>query len=192
VVRASRALLVGSPGFLLALLGLAHPIYLTPATADRWRLVHVLLLPVFPLVAGALILALRGARGLLPWAARIAGLVFAVLYGALDAIAGIGAAAQVQRRGRAAPIGDLFAAGDQLGHLGVLALAGAFALAGLVLWRESGRGVALAGGALGALSCRWLFLHHIFAPRGVLAATGIGVGLVLLSAGQTRWRATVP
>ncbi len=118
--------------------------------------------------------------------ARIAALAYAVLYGALDSIAGIGAPAIVQARGRAAPIGDLFVAGDQLGHLGVLALATAVLVTGFVLWRRSGGLLALLGGAFGALSCTWFYVHHVFAPRGVLALLGIGLAYGLLALAEQR------
>lgn len=179
--RYLRALLVGAPAFLIGLLGLAHPVFLTPDTADRWRLVHLLLLPAFPLIAGSVLWLLRRATGVLPWVARIAALSYAILYGALDAIAGIGAPAIVQARGESAPIGDLFVVGDELGHLGVGALAFALALTAAVLWRRGGGVLAITGGVIATAGCYWFYLHHVFAPRGVLALIGIGVGLVLLA-----------
>ncbi len=184
--RFARALLVGLPAFVIAGLGLAHPVFLTPATADRWRLVHLLLLPAFPLLAGSVLWLLRRATGALPWVARVAALGYAVLYGALDAIAGIGAPALVQERGRTAPIGDLFGAGDQLGHLGVLALVVALAVTGGVLLSRGGGAMAVLGAGIAVLSCPWFYLHHVFAPRGVLALVGIGVGCVLMALAEER------
>ena len=181
VPLALRAALVALPAVLIALAGLAHPVFLTPDTADRWRLVHLVLLPAFPLLAGSLLYLLRAARGPVAWVARVGAFGYAVLYGALDAIAGIGAAAQVQERGRAAPIGDLFGAGDQLGHLGVVALAVALALTGFLLWWASHSNLALLGGAIAVASCWGFYRHHVFAPRGVLALLGIGLGLLLLA-----------
>lgn len=178
--RPLRALLVGAPAFAIGLLGLAHPTFLTPTTADRWRLVHVLLLPLFPLLGGALLYLLRQARGPIAWVARVLAFGYAVLYGALDSIAGIGAPAQVQARGRGAPIGDLFAAGDQLGHLGVLGLVLSVLLTGALLWRRHGSALALAGAVVSALCSYGLYKHHIFPPLGVLSLLGIGAGLVLM------------
>ncbi len=189
---ALRAALVALPAVLIALAGLAHPVFLTPETADRWRLVHLVLLPAFPLLAGSVLYLLRADRGPLAWVARVAAFAYAVLYGALDAIAGIGAPAQVAERGRSAPIGDLFRAGDQLGHLGVLALALALVLTAVVLWQRSGSSLALLGGALGAASCWWFYRDHVFAPRGVLALLCIGVGLVLLALSDARKVAQAP
>ena len=184
--RLARALLVGLPAFVIAGLGLAHPVFLIPATADRWRLVHLLLLFAFPLLAASVLWLLRRATGPLPWVARVAALSYAVLYGGLDSIAGIGAPALVQARGRTAPIGDLFVAGDQLGHLGVLALVVALAVTGAVLLSRGGGLLAPLGAAVSAISCWWFYLHHVFAPRGVLALVGIGVGCVLMGLAEQR------
>lgn len=179
--RLLRALLVASPAFVIAALGLAHPIFLTPDTADRWRLVHLAFLPAFPLLAGSVLYLLRESGGPAAWVARVAAGGYAVLYGALDSIAGIGAPALVEARGEAATIGDLFGAGDQLGRLGVYALAVSLVVTSAVLWQRSHDRLALLGGALGAASCYPFLLHHVFPPRGVLALVGIGVALMLLA-----------
>nr|BFE82415.1 hypothetical protein GCM10020093_050160 [Planobispora longispora] len=49
---------------------------------------HLLLLPVFPLLAGSLLFLLRGLEG--PWVtvARAGSYLYAIFYTALDAIAG--------------------------------------------------------------------------------------------------------
>jgi hypothetical protein len=84
-------LLVAAPALLIGALGLLHPVFLTPDTAERWRLAHLALLPAFPLVAVSVWMVLRGDRSLLAWVARALAGAYAVLYGALDSIAGIGA-----------------------------------------------------------------------------------------------------
>ncbi|MCW6006062.1 hypothetical protein K1W54_15955 [Micromonospora sp. CPCC 205371] len=53
------ALVVPVP-LLLAAVGLVHPHLLTPATAGRWAALHIVLLPVFPLLAAGLLVPLRG------------------------------------------------------------------------------------------------------------------------------------
>ena len=185
--------LVALPGVLLGLLGLAHPVFLTPDTADRWRLVHLVLLPVFPLLGVSVWLLLLGERGALAWAARGLAFGYAVLYGALDSIAGIGAPQQVLRtteRGEPAPpVGDLYEIGDRLGHLGVLALALALVLAGVVLARRS-RVVVLVAGAVVALAGCWLlYRHHVFPPRGVSGVLLVAAGLGAMAASR---RAAAP
>ena len=188
--RTLLPLLVALPALVVAGLGLLHPVFLTPDTAERWRLAHLLLLPAFPLVGGAVWFVLRGERGPAAWAARIAAFAYAVLYGALDSIAGIGAPHQVIRadeRGEPGPnLGDVFEIGDALGRLGVYALAVALLLAGGVLWLRTRSPYALLGALVGAASCYPFLRHHVFPPRGVLAMLGIAVGLALLELSRQR------
>jgi hypothetical protein len=186
--RAALPLLVALPALLIAALGLAHPVLLTPETAERWRLAHLALLPVFPLVAASVWFVLRGERGLAAWAARVLALAYAVLYGALDSIAGLGAPNQVirtsERGDPRAPIEDLFEIGDQLGRLGVYALAAAAALTAVVLFLRSRSPIAVVGGVIVVVACYPFLLYHVFPPRGVLAMVAIGVGLALLEVGR--------
>jgi hypothetical protein len=142
------------------------------------------LLPAFPLLAVPVWVLLRGERGPAAWGARVLSGAYAALYGALDAIAGVGAAHQVLRtsaRGEARPpIEDLYGIADPLGALGVQALATALLLTGGVLSLRTRSALALLGTAIAVGSC-WFFLqHHVFPPRGVLALVGVAVGLALL------------
>lgn len=177
---ALRVLLAAAPASALAAVGLLHPIFLTPETADRWQFAHLLLLPLFPLLAAPFWGLVRGDRGLFGWSVRVLASGYAVLYGALDSIAGIGAPEQiraaVQRGSPRPPIEDLFAIGDRLGHLGVWALAAAAALAAASVFRRTGIPVAPLGGALVAACCLPFYRYHVFPPRGVLAMVGMAVG----------------
>ena len=183
-------LLVALPGLLIAGLGLLHPVFLTPETAERWRLAHLGLLPAFPLLAGSVWFLLRGERGPAAWGARVLAAAYAVLYSALDAIAGIGAPHQVLRSAERGdpppPIGDLYEIGDRLGELGVYALAAAALLTGLVLWLRTRSPLALVGAAVAAACCYPFLRHHVFPPRGVLALVGIGLGFALLELARQR------
>lgn len=182
--RAARLLLVALPALLIGALGLAHPVFLEPETAERWRLAHLLLLPAFPLLAGSVLVLLRGERGPAAWGARALAVAYAVLYGALDAIAGIGAPQQVlgavERGEGRPPIEDLYEIGDRLGALGVYALAAAAALTGLVLWLRSRSPLAPVGAAVVVAACYPFLRHHVFPPRGVLAMVAVAAGLALL------------
>lgn len=184
--RTLLVVLVAMPGVLLGVAGLAHPVFLTPETAERWRLVHLVLLPVFPLLGASVWLLLLGERGPLAWGARGLAFAYAVLYGALDSIAGIGASHQVQRtaaRGEdRPPVEDLFAIGDLLGRLGVAALALAVLLTAVVLLRRGAGPLAPAGAAV-ALAGTWLLdRHHVFPLRGVAGVLLVAVGLGLMAA----------
>jgi len=54
-VRRGQALAAAGPGLALSVLGAFHPAQLTPATAAAWWQLHVVLLPVFPLLGAALL-----------------------------------------------------------------------------------------------------------------------------------------
>lgn len=183
-------LLAAAPAVAVALAGLAHPVLLTPETADRWRLVHLLLLPLLPLVGASVWLLLLGERGPLAWAARALAAGYAVLYSALDAIAGIGAGHQMDRTAERGdprpPVEDLYDVGDPLGHTGVALLAVALLLTGVVLYRRAGSPLAPVGALVGAASCWWFYRHHVFPPRGVLALVGVAAGLTLLGLAAER------
>lgn len=190
--RATVVVLVALPGLLLGLAGLAHPVFLTPETAERWRLVHLVLLPVFPLLGASVWLLLLGERGVLAWAARGLAFVYAVLYTALDSIAGIGAGHQLLRsvaraEGRP-PVEDLFEVGDRVGHLGVGALALSVVLAAVVLLRRgtSTPAAVVAGAALAVAGSWLLYRHHVFPPRGVAGVMLLAAGLGLMAATADR------
>lgn len=174
---------------LVAGLGLLHPVFLTPDSAERWRLLHLALLPAFPLLGASVWFVLRGEHGPAAWGARMLAAAYAVLYGALDAIAGVGASHQVirttDRGGARPPIEDLYDIADPLGSLGVYALAASALLAGLVLSRRN-RTLAVVGASVVAVACYPFLRHHVFPPRGVLAVAAIGVGLALLEAARVR------
>jgi hypothetical protein len=174
------------PGLVLAGVGLTHPSALTPATAHHWWTMHVVLLPLFPLLAVAFWVLLRGDRTPLAWLARIAGYGYAVFYTALDVLAGIAAGLVTEHGGRTGEdVARLIGVGDQLGLVGswCFLAAGALTTAALV---PRGRLWVLPGGAI-VLVCGWVFLeNHIFVPYGVLAQVGIAVGTALLAMATAR------
>jgi len=190
--RWTLPLLAAAPAVLVAAVGLLHPVFLTPETAVRWRLAHLLLLPLFPLVGAAVWLVLLGRRGALAWTARVLAAAYAVLYSALDSIAGIGGGHQMARTAERGdprpPVEDLFDIGDRLGQAGVLALAASFALAAAVLWTSTRSRLALAGGAVAVAACYPFLQHHVFPPRGVLALLGVAAGTALLGTAATSGR----
>ena len=91
---ARRFIVIGAP-VALAVLALWHPRFASDAgesllpIADRWLVVHLLQLPLFALLALALYLVVDGLQGVAPAIARLGAVMFAALYGAFDAVAGI-------------------------------------------------------------------------------------------------------
>lgn len=91
---ARRTIVIGAP-VALALVEVWHPLFASDAertllpVADRWLAVHLLQLPLFALLALALYLIVDGVDGVAATIARLGAVVFAALYAALDAVAGI-------------------------------------------------------------------------------------------------------
>lgn len=177
-------LLIAWPAFALAIGGLFHPDFLTPDTADRWFVAHLVLLPLFPLLALSLCWLLRGVRHPAASAARVLAYAYAVLYTALDAISGVGlgwAVKKAAERGEPGPdLGTFFYIGDEIGRPGALALGLAGALAGLVLAQRHGWLAGL-GGALTAAGALLVWEYHVFPWKGVTGMAVIGVGLAAMT-----------
>jgi hypothetical protein len=188
-MRWARVAAVAGPAVVLAGLGLTHPQDLTATSAPWWTTLHVLLLPLFPVLAISLWLLLRGVPGLVAWAARIAAYGYAAFYTALDVLAGIAAGELTQlnaERGLqtdAVEVDRMFAVGNDLGDIGVWCFgiacaATALAVVGWVGRRALPGAVVLVGAAV-------VFVAggvHIYWPWGVGTILALAVGLGLLAA----------
>jgi hypothetical protein len=103
------AFLVGVP-LLWGILLLFHPVgdefYATIADAlNRWLVVHVGSMLFIPLMAGVVLLLLRGIEGTAAWVGRIGVAVFAVIYLVFEAVVGIGTGLVVDNIG-AVPVSE--------------------------------------------------------------------------------------
>lgn len=179
-MRRLPVLLAALPALALAAGGLFHPEVLTPDSADRWFGAHLVLLPLFPLVAVSMWWLLRGVPGPLAVGARVLSFAYAVLYTALDAISGIGLSWAVDKaaeRGEPGPnLGDFFFIGDRIGHPGAICLALAGVLAAMALLPRLGV-LAGVGGALVAAGGLLIWKYHVFPYEGVLGAVLVAAGL---------------
>jgi hypothetical protein len=159
----------------LAIIGFTHPQDLTRETAVYWRTLHLILLPVFPLLGMNLwwLLADIDIRNLWAVLARILAFVYMPFYGALDVLAGIGTGSvfiRAQATDQPAPttvIFWLFDEGLELSHVGVWAFLLACALTGLLLVQRVGW-MALPGAVLLIAAAISFLNSHIYYPRGVL------------------------
>lgn len=195
-MRWSIYVAVAGPSLVLAAIGLSHPQDLTADTAQWWTNMHIILIPVFPLLALAQWILLRGSGGGLPgvlaWGARIAGWIYLGFYGALDTLAGIGTGWLVQNgvhsggghhgtaMDRDPVLNQLFGIGNDLGYIGAYAFVAASLLTAAVLVMRAGPkaiagGVALVAGAV-AFS-QW----HIYWPKGVASQLTLAIGFALLA-----------
>ncbi len=173
------------PGLLLAGFGIAHPALLNTGTAQWWATLHVLLLPVFPLLGAAQWVLLTEAPPWLRWPGRLAAFGFAAFYTGLDAVAGIAAGTVVHAENGLGPVlGHVFAIGDTVGHIG----ADCFLAASLLIiaaiapqagWRVLPGAVLLLGASISFID------SHIFWPRGVFTMIAIAAGMFLLSIVQS-------
>ena len=167
----------------LAALGTTHPMHLDGMTAGWWYHLHLILIPLFPLLGLNLWWLLAGERGPLAWVARVAAFVYLTFYGGLDMLAGA-AAGLVRDKATQGGTGEfanvepwLFSAGNQLGDIGAFAfLIGSLITAGLLLARHGGR--AVPGAALLLIGALIFTRSHIYFPVGVgamlLLAAGCG------------------
>ncbi len=184
--RAAIAAAVSVPGLILAGAGLSHPHLLTVESAHDWWTLHVALLPVFPLLAFALLFLLRGDRSPLAWAARVAGYGFAVGYTALDAIDGIGAGLVVEASGQPEDVitARIFEIGDRIGRAGIWSLVAAVLLTAVALWPRH-RFWVLPGTVVFLAGCHLFYDHHIFTPDGAWGMVAIAAGTALLALAPT-------
>jgi hypothetical protein len=182
------ALATATP-LVLAAVGLMHPDGLSRATAADWAQLHIVLLPVFPLLPVGLLVVLwhrphRDLAGLATVVAWVAAFTYAAFYTGLDAVAGIAAGTAVEH---APPTADLQAlknplydTADALGHTGVHALIVAVVATSVALLPRHGIRVLPGAGVL--LISGWSFIDsHIFWPRGVYTMLGLALGFALLN-----------
>jgi hypothetical protein len=172
---------------LLALAGLLHPGGLSAATAHRWVWLHIVLLPVFPLLALGFVVLLRdrppaGAPRVARVVAWIGAAVYAAAYTGLDAVAGIGAGTVAGQPGDQAELRRLVLAlydtGNRLGAVGVYAFLAATLATAIAL--GSRHGLRVLPGAVILLAAGWSFIDsHIFSPRGVLTMLAMAAGFAL-------------
>ncbi|WP_197680495.1 hypothetical protein [Microlunatus sagamiharensis] len=186
-----RTAVLAVPPLVLAAAGVTHPMELTRATAHHWLVVHVALVPVFPLLAVAVWVLLARDDGVLAWLARGSAFVYAAFYGALDAVNGVAAGVLVAQT----PVGEaadptaalrpVLRIGNQLGWVGSSAFLVAVLLTVTVLLRRPGRRPWL--GAVVVVAASVSFLDsHVYWPRGVVTMVLLAAGLVLLEPTRAR------
>jgi hypothetical protein len=187
-MRWVRVLVVAMPAVVLAGLGLTHPQELTATSAPWWTTLHLVLLPIFPLLAVSLWLLLRGVAGPVAWVARIAAYGYATFYSVTDVIVGIGAGELTQfnaARGlaeRTVELDRLIGVGNDVGGIGIWCFLVACAATALAVGLRVGRRAL--PGALVLLVAGVVFTGgwHIYWPAGVATMLVLAVGLGLLAA----------
>jgi len=195
-MRESRAypLLLALPGVVLAVAGLFHPTGLSYETAERWYLLHVPGLLVFPLVGWALAELVAGRRDPVAWVVRLTAYVYATFYTALDVVSGIGAGYVTRELGPGVPrpeaVSLMFGIGTPLGEAGSWAL---IACALVLLVDQLRRhGVTALVGLVLLPGAYLVHTEHIFSPLGVLGMVLLGLGSAALAVVAQRARRSRP
>jgi hypothetical protein len=174
------------PPLALAALGITHPELLNESTAGWWVGIHIVLLPLFPLLAVAAWILLREDRSPLGWAGRVLALVFVPFYTALDAISGISAGTLQKVGGTAEQLNALFSTGRPLGQVGSYAFLATIVLILGSTWLAGQRSWLSWVAAVVLITAGYLFTtSHIYWPKGVIAMLGFAVGFFMLEA--HRW-----
>lgn len=186
--HALRAVAFGAPGLGLAVAGLFHPHHLTYDSAQRWFLLHVAGLVVFPLVGVALAALMGSRRSALAWAVRVSAYLYATFYTALDVISGIAAGYLTRELGPHTPRPDevrlLFRIGTPLGEIGSWAL---LVCCTLLVFDQLYRHGLTALPTIVLVPGAWLVhVDHIFAPTGAagMALIGLGTGWLAVLASR--------
>ncbi len=174
------------PTLFALIVGLTHPTSLNASTAEWWRDLHIILLPVFPLIGAAPWLVSRRSAQPWRWLAGIGGFLFAVYYTALDALAGI-AAGTVQLAGHPEAKSSLYAIANVFGPIGAIGLAVAWAAATVGVMR--GSIIRAVPGALAVVGALLVLKSHVYFPVGTLGLALLlagGVALALMSSAPRR------
>ncbi len=185
MTRTALILGVAAPALLCALVGLTHPTELDDSTAAYWLGMHLVLMPLFPLIGAAPWLIARGHRGLGALAA-VFGYGFAVFYTSLDILSGVAAGALVNA-GFSEATDPIFAIGRVVAMIGVVSLVLGCLTAGFAAYRVAGLPT-LPGTLLAALGAGLMLRGHIYPGLGTAAMLLLAGGFVLLVVTTTRAR----
>ncbi|MEY2847392.1 MAG: hypothetical protein RI885_57 [Actinomycetota bacterium] len=172
------------PTIVVLLVGLTHPTRLTEQSAEWWRNLHIILLPVFPFMGLAPWLVARAVDRRLGWVAAIGGFGFATCYTSLDVLAGIGGGAMMLG-GESDASGPLFRIGNQLAQVGVYSLVGATLVASIAAIVRA-RLVAIPGALLALVGAYLIADGHVYFPQGTLALALVAGGYAILATLVTR------
>jgi hypothetical protein len=170
-VRTWLAVLV--PPVVIGLVGLTHPEHLTQDASARWRDLHIVLLPLFPLLAVGPWLVARAVDPVFGRIALVLGYVYACFYSALDILAGIAAGAL--KHDREGGLATVFGYASDLGQIGSIAYIGVTAAAAGCVLRVAGPRV-LPGAVVALVGAYGFMENHVYPPWGVLSMAAIAGG----------------
>ena len=182
--RRTLVLLVSLPAVACALVGLTHPVNLNMASAEQWRNLHLILIPIFPLIGLASWLIGRTAGVWFGRAGALFGYGFATFYTALDILAGVAGGVLVIA-GNSDATGSVFAIARILANIGVVSLVAGCLVAGVAAFRVAGI-AALPGALLATVGAVLVQPGHIYLGRGTVAMMLFAGGFVIMAFAVTR------
>ena len=177
--RLTLVLLVSLPAVACAAVGLTHPAHLTAGSAELWRNLHLVLIPVFPLIGLAPWLIARRAGRWFGGVAALFGYGFATFYTSLDILAGVTGGALVMA-GNGDATGPIFAVARTLAAIGVVSLVAGCIVAGIAAFRVAGV-VALPGAVLATVGAILVQPGHIYLGLGTVALVLFAAGFVIMA-----------
>ncbi len=165
------------PPIVVGLAGITHPDRLTQDASLLWRNLHIVFLPLLPLLALGPWVITRSVDRTLGRLVAALGYVYACFYTALDVLAGIGAGGLKNEGADGTRV--LFDLARDLGQVGSVAFIIATAIAaGCALARARAR--ALPGAVLVLTGAYGYMEEHVYWPGGVLALFALATGWALL------------
>ena len=179
-------LVIALPPLALAVIGLFHPHDLNGDTAELWTTLHVVLLPLFPLLAVSMWQLVRGLTGVLAWSSRAAAFVFIPLYIALDSLAGIATGTLMwvsgeQDRADVPALEGLFPVANAIGTVGSYVLLASGVLAVAAIGVRNPRWALFVPGGILLLGGLFVFAErHIYFPLGVASMAVFAVGAIVV------------
>ena len=182
--RRTLVLLVSLPAIACALVGLTHPVNLNMASAEQWRNLHLILIPIFPLIGLASWLIGRTAGVWFGRAGALFGYGFATFYTALDILAGVAGGVLVIA-GNSDATGSVFAIARILANIGVVSLVAGCLVAGVAAFRVAGT-AALPGALLATVGAVLVQPGHIYLGLGTVAMMLFAGGFVIMAFAVTR------
>jgi hypothetical protein len=181
--RLRLVLLVTAPALICALIGLLHPHHLTDETAARWQVMHIVLIPLFPLIGFAPWLITRRSNRVLAAIAALGGYGFATFYTSLDLLAGV-AAGTLQIAGITDGKAPVYEIARILGLAGVVSLVVASVATALAAILRN-RLIGATGGLLAIAGAALVQPGHIYPGLGTLAMLLLAAGFALMAIAVT-------
>lgn len=171
-----RAACLAVPGLALSAAGAFHPAELTAASAHHWWLLHVLLMPLFPLLGLALLPLIAPGGTVLSTVTTVFVYIYSVFYSALDILTGIGAGIVIDINhvsDSSAVVTCLVDTGNQLAWIGTISFLAA-ALFATFDPRLRWSGIAVVPSVLLIAGSVTFLDSHIYWPSGGLSVFVIG------------------